>query len=123
MPATHWPSPPPAAEEAGTRSRPCRDPRIDPRPRPDDLPRSLPDDRSLGDRVVELRTAHRLTQQELATAAGMSRRHLGRIETGRTLTKSLECVAHLADVLGAERAELALRALRDFEHHEEAPPR
>ncbi|MDS0140575.1 helix-turn-helix transcriptional regulator [Amycolatopsis sp. CM201R] len=72
--------------------------------------------------MYELRDAHGLSQDQVAAAAGISRWSLSRLELGKTTPTSLALVAALADVLGGDRAELARRALRDFERREGAEP-
>ncbi|GAB3167654.1 hypothetical protein GCM10027258_93350 [Amycolatopsis stemonae] len=99
-----------------------RDPRINPCGLPRNLLLPPLDDRSFGDRVFELRDALGLSQDQVAYAAGIRRWSLGRWERKKAIPTSLASIAALADVLGADRAELARRALRDFERREGAEP-
>ena len=53
----------------------------------------------IGLRVLALRKAAGMSQQELATRAGLQRTHIGRIETGR-YAATLETIQAIAEALG-----------------------
>jgi transcriptional regulator with XRE-family HTH domain len=62
--------------------------------------------RSVGQRVRALREAKGLTQDELATRAGLHRVHVTQIEGGRYESPRLDTLRRLAKALGVSLAEL-----------------
>lgn len=62
---------------------------------------SLQGARDIGTALRESRKRQRLTQLELADAAGVSRQHLGELEAGQT-TERLEELFALFELLGLE---------------------
>jgi transcriptional regulator with XRE-family HTH domain len=61
----------------------------------------------IGDRLKELRKAHPMTQQALATAAGLSMSVIIHIEAGRIPNPRLDTLRKLAKALGVTLDELA----------------
>ena len=71
---------------------------------------------SLGRRILALRTARGLSQDKLAESAGMSVKHLGKIERG-TVNASIKCLTDIAKALN-----MPLKDILEVEHersHEE----
>jgi len=71
---------------------------------------------SLGRRILALRTARGLSQDKLAEKAGISVKHLGKIERG-TVNASVKCLTNIAKALN-----LPLKDILEVEHersHEE----
>ena len=66
--------------------------------------------KSLGLRIRSLRESRKLSQYALAEKAGMSLKHLGKIERG-TVNASVQCLTDLAGALG-----LPLRDLLETGH-------
>jgi transcriptional regulator with XRE-family HTH domain len=67
----------------------------------------------LGDKIKKLRKAQNLTQQELATLAGISRVTLGKLERGQMGNISLRSMDIIVDKLGYE-LELSAKKSRSF---------
>jgi transcriptional regulator with XRE-family HTH domain len=63
----------------------------------------------LGEAIRELRERHRLTADELCTAAGLSSPQLAELEDGR-LDPDLELIAAIARALGVRLSEIFVRA-------------
>lgn len=57
--------------------------------------------RAMGERIRSLRTERGWRQEDLATRAGVGRRHLGLVETGRSGLSTANLFA-VADALGAD---------------------
>ena len=55
---------------------------------------------ALADRIKAFRIRKKLSLQELADAAGVSKAHIWDLETGRSKNPSIELVTKLADKLG-----------------------
>ncbi|MDR2161159.1 MAG: helix-turn-helix domain-containing protein [Desulfovibrio sp.] len=66
--------------------------------------------KSLGLRIRSLRLSRELSQDALAERAGMSVKHLGKIERG-TVNASVQCLTDIAEALG-----LPLRDILETEH-------
>ena len=66
--------------------------------------------KSLGRRIRSLRESNKLTQDVLAEKAGISVKHLGKIERG-TVNASVQCLTDIAGALG-----LPLRDLLETGH-------
>ena len=66
----------------------------------------------LGRRIFALRTAKGLSQDKLAEKAGMSVKHLGKIERGAA-NASIKCVAGIAEAL-----DMPVRDILDIEHEQ-----
>lgn len=62
---------------------------------------------SVGERVRRYRRIRRLTQEQLADAAEVDRRYLGRIETGEVEQPGVEVVERLARALNVAVRQLA----------------
>lgn len=62
----------------------------------------ISDTAALGPMLRELRRSARLTQAQLATAAGLSRQHLIGIERGQALNIELPTLIKLLDALGVQ---------------------
>ncbi len=60
----------------------------------------------LGDRLREARSARRLTQREVADAAGLSPDVVSRLENGRFQSPGLRTLLRVADGLGTSLVEL-----------------
>ena len=60
----------------------------------------------LGDRVRELREARGLTQEALASRAGLHRVYLAQLEIGRNDNPRLDTLRRLAQALGVSLGEL-----------------
>jgi putative transcriptional regulator len=69
---------------------------------------SRPPDRALADTIRALRTERKMTQQDLAMAAGLTLGAIARIETGRVNPTWLT-VRDIADALDISLVELARR--------------
>jgi len=67
---------------------------------------------SLGRRIFALRTAKRLSQDKLAEKAGISLKHLGKIERG-IANASIRCLADIAKALG-----MSVRDVLEAEHEQ-----
>ena len=67
---------------------------------------------SLGRRIFALRTAKWLSQDKLAEKAGMSVKHLGKIERG-SANASIKCLAEIAKAL-----DMPVRDILDIEHEQ-----
>ena len=67
---------------------------------------------SLGRRIFALRTAKGLSQDKLAEKAGMSVKHLGKIERGAA-NASIKCLAEIAKALS-----MPVRDILDIEHEQ-----
>ncbi len=67
---------------------------------------------SLGRRILSLRTARGLSQDKLAEKAGMSVKHLGKIERG-TANASIKCLADIAKAL-----DMQVRDILEVEHEQ-----
>ncbi|MDL2216269.1 helix-turn-helix domain-containing protein [Desulfovibrio sp. OttesenSCG-928-M14] len=65
---------------------------------------------SLGRRIFALRTAKQLSQDKLAEKAGMSVKHLGKIERG-TANASIKCLTEIAKAL-----DMPVRDILEVEH-------
>jgi transcriptional regulator with XRE-family HTH domain len=65
---------------------------------------------SLGRRIFALRTARELSQDKLAEIAGMSVKHLGKIERG-SANGSIKCLADIAKAL-----DMPVRDMLEAEH-------
>ncbi|MDR2124961.1 MAG: helix-turn-helix domain-containing protein [Desulfovibrio sp.] len=66
--------------------------------------------KSLGLRIRSLRVSRELSQDALAEMAGMSVKHLGKIERG-TVNASVQCLTDIAEAL-----DLPLRDILETEH-------
>ena len=53
----------------------------------------------IGHRIAALRRLRKMTQEELATAAGLQRTHVGRIEAGKYAV-TFETIQAIAEALG-----------------------
>ena len=69
---------------------------------------------SLGRRIFALRAAKGLSQDRLADMAGMSVKHLGKIERG-VANASIKCLADIAKALN-----MPVRDLLEVEHEQDA---
>jgi len=67
---------------------------------------------SLGRRIFALRAAKGLSQEKLAEKAGMSVKHLGKIERGAA-NASIKCFAEIAAAL-----DMSVRDILDMEHEQ-----
>ena len=67
---------------------------------------------SLGRRIFVLRTAKELSQDKLAEKAGISVKHLGKIERGAA-NASIKCLAEIAEAL-----DMSVRDILDIEHEQ-----
>jgi transcriptional regulator with XRE-family HTH domain len=67
---------------------------------------------SLGRRIFSLRTARNLSQDKLAEKAGMSMKHLGKIERG-TANASIKCLTDIAKAL-----DMPVRDILEVEHEQ-----
>lgn len=67
---------------------------------------------SLGRRILALRTARNLSQDKLAEKAGMSVKHLGKIERG-TANASIKCLTEIAKAL-----DMPVRDILEVEHEQ-----
>lgn len=59
----------------------------------------------MGERIRQIRLARDMTQQQLATAAGMSTRQLGVIENGKNAPQ-MATLRRIAEALGCDPADL-----------------
>ena len=67
---------------------------------------------NLGRRIFALRTAKGLSQDKLAEKAGISVKHVGKIERG-TANASVKCLANIAQALG-----MSVRDILEVEHEQ-----
>jgi transcriptional regulator with XRE-family HTH domain len=67
---------------------------------------------SLGRRIFSLRTARNLSQDKLAEKAGMSVKHLGKIERGAA-NASIKCLTEIAKAL-----DMPVRDILEVEHEQ-----
>lgn len=69
----------------------------------------MTDEEKLGEKITELRNNMNLTQEELATRAGIARTHLGRIEAGRyssrygIICQILRALGHKIEIVKAAK--------------------
>ncbi|MDR0238726.1 MAG: helix-turn-helix domain-containing protein [Deltaproteobacteria bacterium] len=68
---------------------------------------------SLGRRIFALRAAKGLSQDKLAEKAGMSVKHLGKVERG-VANASIKCLAEIAEAL-----DMPVRDMLDIEHEQD----
>jgi transcriptional regulator with XRE-family HTH domain len=68
--------------------------------------------KSLGQRIRSLRVSRELSQDALAEKAGMSVKHLGKIERG-SVNASIQCLTGIAEAL-----DLPLRDVLETEHEQ-----
>jgi transcriptional regulator with XRE-family HTH domain len=67
---------------------------------------------TLGSRLKRLRRERLITQQDLATKAGLGKNEVSRIESGRVKSPRFDTIRKLAAALGAQPEEL-VRGLED----------
>jgi transcriptional regulator with XRE-family HTH domain len=67
---------------------------------------------SLGRRIFTLRTAKKLSQDKLAEKAGISVKHLGKIERGAA-NASIKCLTDIAKAL-----DMSVRDILEVEHEQ-----